>query len=65
MARQRSLSSILPEELTVHFSQVISVDSRRMVVRGTLTEIESAARVFHQQVRDAAHAVSQMTREKA
>ncbi|MBN1584760.1 PRC-barrel domain-containing protein [Candidatus Uhrbacteria bacterium] len=65
VTRNRSLPSLLPGDLLIHFSQVVSMDDRRMVVRGTVTEMESAAEVFRQQVRDAAGAVSRMTGEKA
>lgn len=54
VSKSRLLPALLPEELMIHYSQVISVNEDKMVVRGGLTEIEAAARSFHQQVRDAA-----------
>jgi len=35
VSRSRTLSALLPEELLVHFSQVVSVDEGRMTVRAT------------------------------
>ena len=58
VSKSRLLPALLPEELMIHYSQVISVTEERVTVRGGLTEIEAAAESFQQQVRDAAGAVS-------
>lgn len=58
VSKSRLLSALLPEELMIHFSQVISVTEEKMTVRGSLAEIEAVAESFQQQVRDAAGAVS-------
>ena len=62
VSKSRLLSALLPDELIVHHSQVISVDEEKMVIKGGLTEVEERARAL--QVREATSGVAQMTRQK-
>jgi sporulation protein YlmC with PRC-barrel domain len=65
VSRSRLLSALLPEEMLVHHNQVVSVDEEKMVVKGSLPEVEEAAKAL--KVREAASgsAIAQMTQEKA
>ena len=42
VAKSRSLSALLPKELLVHPSQVVSVDDEKMVVKGEFIAVEAA-----------------------
>ena len=58
VSKSRRLSALLPEELRINHSQVISITEEKMTVSGGLEEIEAKAESFQQQIRDAASAVS-------
>ncbi len=42
VTKSRSLSALLPKELLVHPSQVISIDDEKMVVKGEFIAVEAA-----------------------
>jgi sporulation protein YlmC with PRC-barrel domain len=62
VSKSRLLPALLPDELIVHHSQVISVDEEKMVVKGGLSEVEERTKAL--QVRKATGGVAQMTRQK-
>ena len=45
VARSRTLSALLPKELLVHPSQVVSIDDEKMVVKGEFVAVEAAEAV--------------------
>jgi len=59
VTKSRLLSALLPKELLVHPSQVVSVDDEKMVVKGEFIAVEAAEAIA---ATGGASAVSNMTR---
>lgn len=64
-SRSRLLSALLPEELLIHQNQVISVDEEKMVVKGSMSEVEDAAKALRVRKAASGSAIAQMSQEKA
>ena len=62
VAKSRLLSAILPKELLVHPSQVVSIDEEKMVVKGEFIAVEAAEAIAMAEPQRAAGAVSSMSR---
>ena len=60
VVRSRLLPALLPQELLVHPSQVISIDEDKMVVKGEFVQAEAEAAI--EITKQAAEAASQMSR---
>jgi len=59
VAKSRTLSALLPKELLVHPSQVVSIDDEKMVVKGEFIAVEAAEAIA---ATGGASAVSSMSR---
>ncbi len=62
VAKSRLLAAILPKELLVHPSQVVSIDSEKMVVKADLVNEAVAAEVMEVRRDPVGGAVSGMSR---